>query len=528
MDARERVLAAVRGGLASLERSRARINDLNVYPVPDGDTGSNLCDTVAAIVEGLEDAAGVEARGLARTATRAALMGARGNSGVILSQIVRGFAESLEGARALTPDRLADALRAASDCAYGAVRQPVEGTMLTAVREMAAAAEASASGELDDLLDRAVAAGDAAVERTPELLDVLRQAGVVDAGAAGLAAFVRGCVEGLRGERPAGVAEALERPLSVEAIHQEPSRYRYCTTFVVEGRGVDAAALEAGLEPVGDSLLVVGERPTVRVHVHTDDPGAALSLGVAMGTIDRVEIADMHTQTAERERRLSLAVARQPATAVVAVVTGEGNRREYRELGAGELIDGGQSSNPSTGDIVAAIERTAAAGVVVLPNNPNVLLAAEGAAAEAGRPVRVLPTRSMAAGLAVLVSFDPDAGLERNVEAMSEALSAVRCGEVTRAVRDSAVDGLAVREGQFLGLAEGRAVAAGDDPAAVAGEVVARLLEPGGDLLTLIRGDADAFDLESWEQDLRAAYPGVEIESYVGGQPLYPLLIAVE
>ncbi|MGZ4431938.1 MAG: DAK2 domain-containing protein, partial [Gaiellales bacterium] len=282
----ERVLAAVRGGLASLERSRARINDLNVYPVPDGDTGSNLCDTVSAIVEGLEDAPGVEARGLARTATRAALMGARGNSGVILSQIVRGFAESLEGARALTPDRLADALRAASDCAYGAVRQPVEGTMLTAVREMAAAAEASASGELDDLLDRAVAAGDAAVERTPELLDVLRRAGVVDAGAAGLAAFVRGCVEGLRGERPAGVAAALERPLSVDAIHQEPSRYRYCTTFVVEGQGVDAAALEAGLEPVGDSLLVVGERPTVRVHVHTDDPGAALSLGVGMGTID--------------------------------------------------------------------------------------------------------------------------------------------------------------------------------------------------------------------------------------------------
>ena len=324
-DAAATALTLARGGQAALELHRQRIDDLNVYPVPDGDTGSNLLDTAIALTNGLAelgDDAGREE--IARAATRSALMGARGNSGVILSQIVRGFAESLGAEPAAIDGRaVARAVRAASESAYHAVRQPVEGTMLTAVREMAEAAEAAPDLPLPALLDRMLEAGDRAVEHTPELLAALRDAGVVDAGAAGLVEFARGAAAASRGERitaPASISAA--RPLGVEALHAEPSRYRYCTTFLVEGDGIDAAGLERDLDLLGDSLLVVGEPPTVKVHVHTDDPPAALALGLAMGVVDRVEIANMHTQTAERERRLRV-VATRPALGPLIIGEGE-------------------------------------------------------------------------------------------------------------------------------------------------------------------------------------------------------------
>ncbi|MFI5050262.1 MAG: DAK2 domain-containing protein, partial [Gaiellales bacterium] len=449
-DAAATALTLARGGQAALELHRQRIDDLNVYPVPDGDTGSNLLDTAIALTNGLAelgDDAGREA--IARAATRSALMGARGNSGVILSQIVRGFAESLGAEPAAIDGRaVARAVRAASESASHAVRQPVEGTMLTAVREMAEAAEAAPDLPLPALLDRMLEAGDRAVEHTPELLAALRDAGVVDAGAAGLVEFARGAAAASRGERitvPASISAA--RPLGVEALHAEPSRYRYCTTFLVEGDGIDAAGLERDLDLLGDSLLVVGEPPTVKVHVHTDDPPAALALGLAMGVVDRVEIANMHTQTAERERRLRV-VATRPATAVVAIVAGEGNESSYRA--------GGQSMNPSAGEIAQAIAAADAEGVVVLPNNGNVILAAEHAAALADRPVRVVPTRSVATGLALMEGYSPSAPLGQTADAMVRRNAALRYGELTTAVRDARVDGVAVRDGEHLALVDGR------------------------------------------------------------------------
>jgi uncharacterized protein len=302
--AREIVLASARGGADAVQASRARLNDLNVYPVPDGDTGTNLARTAARLVSGLESDAARDPVALAAAARRAALAGASGNSGIILSQIVGGFAEVLGAASDLDPAVLARALRTATEAAYRPVQHPIEGTMLTVIREMAEAAETLVDSDLDTAIDRVLETAAGSVERTQEMLTVLREAGVVDAGAAGLVEFARGAAAGYRGQLVGAPSELLARPLSIDAVHQEPTRYRYCTAFLVEGERVDAVALERELEPLGDCLLVVGATPLYKVHVHTDDPGRALSVAVAMGSVDAVEIANMQEQVLARERRL--------------------------------------------------------------------------------------------------------------------------------------------------------------------------------------------------------------------------------
>jgi len=420
MTPRERALALARGGQAALEANRGRINDLNVYPVPDGDTGSNLADTAGRLAEGLAEVPeGSSPAAIARAASRAALMGARGNSGVILSQMIRGFAESLSAeAGVITAPAVARAFRGASDAAYGAVRQPVEGTMLTAIRAMADRAEQAAGLPVDRQLAEVLDAGDATVLATREMLPVLRDAGVVDAGAAGLVELVRGAVAGLEGREPATtLPDAAAAAPSPAALHVEDSEFRYCTTFLVDGDAVDAVALEREMEPLGDSLLVVGEPPTFKVHVHTDDPGAALSRAVRMGAISGVDINDMHESIRERSLRLVESGADAPPAAAVAlavVSSASGVLEAFREAARGlEVVAAGHSGNPSAGEIAAAIDRVPAEGVLVLPNNPNVVLAAEHAVTAGGRPARVVPTRSPAAGIILARSVDPRAPLER-------------------------------------------------------------------------------------------------------------------
>ena len=386
---RSRIRELVAGARGTIEAHRRRIDDLNVYPVPDGDTGTNLTLTVRAIDEALQKDGPDDRAGLAHEVSRAALMGARGNSGVILSQIVRGATDSLA-----VSDDLAKAFRSASDAAYRAVKKPVEGTMLTAIRAMADAAERKAD------LPAIIAAGDATVAKTREMLPVLKEAGVVDAGAAGLVEIVRGLHAALTGEALPEPPE-LSEELGVDAIHQELSLFRYCTVFVIEGEGLDADALEEELEQFGDSLLVVGDSTALKIHVHTDDPGRALTLGVARGVVEGVEIANMHAQTQEREARLLHAVpdTAQATCAVVAVASGDGNRALF-ESGGAIVVDGGRTMNPSTADLVAAIEAAPATEVIVLPNNGNVIMSAEQAADHSSKTVRVVPTRSLQAGLA--------------------------------------------------------------------------------------------------------------------------------
>jgi uncharacterized protein len=521
----EAALELARGAQASLEQSRRRIDDLNVYPVPDGDTGTNLTLTGRAILEALETSPPPDRATLAQELTRAALMGARGNSGVILSQIVRGVADVIaETTGDIDAPTVARALRSASDAAYRAVREPVEGTMLTVIREFAEAAERANTADVPALLLELVRAGEDSVARTQDQLDVLRAARVVDAGGAGVLEILRGVAATVTGEPIAAPPPAEE--LSVEAIHRELSRFRYCTTFVIEGEALVRDQIERELEPIGDSLLVVGDERALKVHVHTDEPGVALAVGTVRGTIAAVEIANMHAQTTQREERLLQAVP-DAGTAVVVVVAGDGNRRLFESLGATSIVEGGQTMNPSTADLVAAIERTGAPEVVLLPNNSNVIMSAEHAAKLAERPVEVVPTDSIPSGLAALVPFDASRSAAENAAEMREALDSVATGEVTVATRDAQLDGLAVPKGAYLGLAEGEAVAVGDSFEQVVTEVVERLLaEPRG-VLTLLAGEGSPA-LESLVVAIGERHPDLEVEVQEGGQPHYPLLLSAE
>ena len=516
------------GALAALERNRQRIDDLNVYPVPDGDTGTNMTATARSVVEELDQTDTDERIALIKEVTRAALMGARGNSGVILSQIVRGAAEPLAESLAVDATTLARAFRSASDAAYRAVRQPVEGTMLSVIRELAEEAETHTSATNAELLAELVHRGEEAVARTPEQLAVLREAGVVDAGGAGLLEIVRGLAAAVSGE-PLPEAPPRQAELTVEAIHQELSRYRYCTTFLIEGDELDADAIESELAQLGDSLLVVGDSEVLKAHVHTDEPGRALAIGTARGVIDGVEIANMHEQTVQREERLLEAVPDVPAahSGVVAVVAGDGNRALFESLGAATIVEGGQTMNPSTAELVDAVAETDADEVIVLPNNSNVILSAEQAAELAAKPVTVVPTDSIPAGLAAMVSFLPERSAAENASEMAEVLAGIAIGEVTIASRDVELDGLTVRKGAWLGLAGGEAVAVGDEFEDVAAQVTDSLLAEPRMVLTLLTG-TDAPELDGLLERIRERHPELELDVQAGGQPHYALLLSAE
>ena len=530
MTDRERVQELAHGALASLERNRQRIDDLNVYPVPDGDTGTNLTMTARAVVDELDRTTTDDRAGLVKEVTRAALMGARGNSGVILSQIIRGAAETLRTNGDVDTRTLAQAFRSASDAAYRAVRQPVEGTMLSVIREMAEEGESAGNDAptKPELLARIVKRGEEAVARTPEQLEVLREAGVVDAGGVGLLEIVRGLAATAAGE-PLPAAPVAREELNIDAIHQELSPYRYCTTFMIEGDNLDSDGIEKELEQLGDSLLVVGDPEALKVHVHTDDPGSALAIGTRAGVIEGVEIANMHEQTLQREQRLLEAVPDAPlsTTGVVAVVAGDGNRKLFESLGATRIVEGGQTMNPSTAELVEAIESTPAAEVVVLPNNSNVILSAEQAVGLVDKPVKVVPTDSLPAGLAAMLAFDPDRQAEDNAAAMNEVLAEVKTGEVTIASRDVDMNGVSVRKGAWLGLADGKAVAGGADFDDVAAAVAERLLEEPRSVMTLLTG-ADEPELDSLLERIQERHPDLELDVQAGGQPHYPLLLSAE
>jgi uncharacterized protein len=511
-------LDVARAALAALEASRARIDDLNVYPVPDGDTGTNITLTVRAVVEALE-------RDPKADIGRAILMGARGNSGVILSQLVIGALRELPDDAAVDSEAVARMLRGASDAGYAAVRNPQEGTILTVCRSLAERAEELGADAVpvEEALAELLGAGEVALARTTEQLDVLEQAGVVDAGGAGLLEIVRGIASHVRGEELPEPAPLLE-PVPLDAVHQELSRFRYCTTFFVEGDGVDPGELEAELLELGDSLLVVGSSGAAKVHLHTDEPGTALTLATSVGVVEQVDVMNMHAQTAEREERVLTADV--AACGVVAVCAGEGNRRLFESMGAA-CVEGGESMNPSTADIAAAIEALGASEAVVLPNSKNVILAAEQAVAASAKPAWLVPTRSMQAGLGAMVAFDSGRAAEANVAEMERGATGVRSGAVTRASRAAVVGDLAIEEGQFLGLLDGEPVAVGPVLQPVAREVLERLLEENADVLTILYGE-NAEGVDDLVAFVQEANPELEVEVLEGGQPHYPLLFGAE
>jgi DAK2 domain fusion protein YloV len=525
-----RALAAA--ALENIRRHRRRINALNVYPVPDGDTGTNLEMTMEGIVAALDRSTAKTTAQLAADVQRAATMEAKGNSGVILSTIVRGLTRVLGEADPVDSAVLAEALRAGATTAYQAVKVPVEGTMLTVIREMAEEAELADVRALPvaEALGRVVARGEDAVERTPEQLDKLREAGVVDAGGAGLLELVRGVLHGLTGEPLPDVPEVTEE-LTEESIHHEESEYRYCTVFVVEGAELDLDALHTSLQPLGDSLLVTGDESIAKVHVHTDEPDGAIAVGRAVGVVDQawVEIGDMHSQAAERERWLAQlhAAAQAPPTevALVAVAQGPGNARILQSEGAAIVIEGGQTMNPSVGQILEAVTAVNADNVIVLPNNPNVRLAAENAAQESTKDVRVVATGSVPEGIVAAFEFESGRDVDANEAAMRDALDGVAVAEITRASRNATVDGITAAEGDFLAILDGRAFATDADLWAVLDALLERFADDGRSLIQVLRGEGAP---ESREIEARIEARGLEPDVKWGGQPHYPLLLSAE
>ena len=540
MSVHSAAVTVVEAALAALEAERGVINDLNVYPVPDGDTGTNLALTVRAVLEELQqsDVEGVPA--VAAAVTKGSLMGARGNSGVILSQIVRGVCDVWGRSDQLTTQDFKEALSEGATSAYRAVKVPVEGTMLTVMREMATAAQSVPDTlSVGKLLAAVEEAGRVAVERTTDQLPTLRKAGVVDAGGYGLLVLFRGVAAGMAALTHAG-GQVIGTRVTLwstpggasraPALHEasELSAYRYCTSLLITGEGIDIEAFEAFLQPIGDSTLVVGDARLVKVHVHTNDPGAVLSEALKHGAIGEVEINDMHEQTKARDERLQRQ-AEVAGTVVVAVVAGEGNKQLFRELGCHTVVDGGQSMNPSAAQLLKAVEDLGADEIVLLPNNGNVILTAEQAAGMSSRHVAVVPSRSIPMGLSAMVAFDPDTDAVGNARLMEDAIHDVRDAEVTRAVRDSELDGVRVVKGQAMGLVDGHLVVAADDIEAAFAGVLRAFADGDAEVVTVLTSlNGSGVTGEQLEAVAARVLPDAEVHFHVGGQPLYPVLASAE
>jgi DAK2 domain fusion protein YloV len=567
-----RFRAAVAGALAHLESRRQEVNDLNVFPVADGDTGDNMALTLRAVLAELDRLQGSDEQRtideigrdeIVQSVARAALLGARGNSGVILSQLIRGAAEELVS----RPGQLIDAtligaaLANAADRAYSSVRDPAEGTILTVAREMAhkIVADLAHGPEIPRLdpatepreqdkaiaaaLEGAVRAGEDTVKRGPEMLAALREAGVVDAGGYGLTIIFAGVVAALRGEDP----PPLDHYAPARITHPEhsSSTYRFCTNFAVTGTGLSPTRFIAALEQLGDSVLVVGDASTLKVHLHTDQPELATEVFAQAGEVSHLDVADMHQQVAEREGRLggassrdgeqtaatSTAAAqalggREPRCAAVAVVSGEGLRQLFEELGV-HTIDGGPTLNPSTYDLLAGIHEVPAEEVVLLTNSANVIMAAEHAARLSDKQVHVAPPTSQQAGLAAAVALAPERSVEENAQALNEALARVRTGAVAPAARDDAQGRF--RRGDAVGFVQDE-VRAWGEPRATLEAVLHTLATEGNgegppELISVLDGEDAPLRLDEIEGMVNG---GVELELRHGGQPAYWWLLAAE
>ncbi|HEV2527175.1 MAG TPA: DAK2 domain-containing protein [Thermomicrobiales bacterium] len=541
------LLAAIQLASADLARERQTVNALNVFPVPDGDTGTNMDLTMnAAITEAapLADDPEVAAGEVARRLARGALLGARGNSGVILSQILRGLAQGLEGRAVVSARDLARALASASEMAYGAVLKPVEGTMLTVIR---AASEGAvrADDTIPDVLAGALAAAQEALDRTPEQLDLLRQAGVVDAGGQGVVILIRGLERASRGEK--GRPPAIDaRPARLDATFADATddahgedAWGYCTNFVVLGQNLDVARARVELAAMGSSAVIVGDDTILKVHIHMANPSQALDYGLRLGELTNIRIDNMEIQTRElREQRADRTAGetlpRRPSggigrQVVLAVAAGAGLTEALLSMGAERVIDGGETMNPSTAQILEAIEATDAAEVILLPNHPNVIMAANQVRELTERAVRVVPTRSVTQGIAALSSYNADGGLDANAKAMTDAMSHVHTLQVTRASRNAEINGVQVREGQAIVLVDGDLTGASDDAAGLVLGTLGDDRFADVELITVYTGvNATPQHTDGLRALLAERFPDAELEFHDGGQPTYSYVISLE
>lgn len=526
---------------AWLDRNKESVNAINVFPVPDGDTGTNMYLTMRATMEEAQRCEDQTAGGMLAAMSHGALMGARGNSGVILSQILRGVARALEGAEALDSRGLAAALGGGSTAAYKAVTKPTEGTILTVIREVAEHADASKATDLLQAMEEVVATAAESVERTPELLPILKEAGVVDAGAQGLYVLLEGMLRYVRGER-------MDEPLlkSTAVVHDwlsdieqrhavEFSPYGYCAEVLIEGRGLDIDATREKVLTMGDSVIVVGDEELVRIHVHTDDPGAVLSHGTSIGQLAQVKIDNINRQ-AERfvqmhhETDAAGLVPVAPAVmSTVAVAPGEGLAEVFRSAGCERIVSGGPTMNPSTKDILDAVNACSSSEVVVLPNDKNIILAAEQAVAMTGKQARVVKSRSVPQGLAALLAANPEEGVEENAAAMDDALASVRTIEITRAARSTSIGGVKVDVGQIIAIVDDELKLAAETPEAAVRGALGGLAGGGTSLISLYYGaDTTQAQADALAEQLRDEFAGHDVEVVFGGQPHYLYIVSLE
>jgi uncharacterized protein len=524
--------AALQSAASWLNANAERINALNVFPVPDGDTGTNMSMTLQAAVNGLQhlsDAAMVSE--VARSAYDAAMLGARGNSGVILSQLLRGFAESLAQAEDLTPRGLAQALVRASELGYAAVSKPVEGTILTVAREVgvAATAAAGAGADLPDILAAAVRAAADAVAATPEQLEVLRKAGVVDSGGEGYRVILEGAWMWSTGRSIED--ETATHPYSralVQAIEEE-STFGFCTEYLLREATVPLDEVKTSMEALGESVIAVGDQSLMRVHVHTLRPGQALEYAVDHGTLARVKVENMQLQRDALAAGPHDADTQAPSSiGVVAVASGEGFLKVFRSLGA-RVVQGGQSMNPSVQDILTAVNSSGCKELVVLPNNSNIVLTATRVQELTPHRVAVIPTKTVPQGIAALLAFNFQADMQTNLTAMEQAAHAVHTIEATRAVRDAEVDGVSVKSGDFLGLSDGDVVVSAASLEEVVLAALAHSHVEEMEIVTVYYGaGVSQHEAEAIAARIRGDHSGLAVEVVEGGQPHYAYIVSLE
>ncbi len=520
-----------------LEAQAEALNAINVFPVPDGDTGTNMSLTLkSTLQEGAKlepEARPLSVSTLMEALARGALMGARGNSGVILSQLIIGLAQACRGKEALDAPTLVAGLEEGLHLACRAIAQPREGTIITVAREAAQAARTLVDGGEQDLravLAQAAQAARQAVDRTPQLLPILAEAGVVDAGGQGLWILLEGLARHLRGEpleAPLATATRLQRDwiAHTQELHAtSPALYGYCTEFLVQGEGLDPAHLRSRLQGMGDSVVVVGDERLLRVHLHTDDPGAAISLGTRLGELLEVKVDNIRRQA---DRFLEWHEAFQAQATVVAVATGQGLLQVFRSMGA-KVVPGGPTMNPSVGQLLEAIEACPTPQVLVLPNDKNIIASARQAAQMSQKEVEVVPTRTIPQGIAALLAFNPERGLADNAQAMAEAAQAVRTIEVTRAVRQTRLHGQQSREGDIIAIVDGELKVVAPTPEEAVRQAL-KALDGEGGLLTLYYGaEVEPRTAEALAASLRQDYPSLEVEVVDGGQPYYYYIASLE
>ena len=527
-------------GSSWLEKSVPDVNAINVFPVPDGDTGTNMLLTMRSTMEETGRAVSKGVSEVAKAMARGALMGARGNSGVILSQYFRGLAKGLDGKESITGNDWAVALVAASRTAYDGLSEPVEGTILTVAHDASIAAEKAAQTNPEDLvavMEASVKAAKESVSRTPYLLPVLREAGVVDAGGQGLYILLEGILRYLLGE-----ADEIEhrKPLMVTAdlplgsqsaqLVAEPEEpYGYCTNFLIEGHKLNPDKIRSKLESKGESLVVVGDDATVRVHIHSYDPGVILRYATALGTLHQIQIQNMDDQHVsfvemQQDRLPTLDIA------VVAVVAGDGMSEVFQSLGVAAIVPGGQTMNPSVREVLQAVESVPSQKIILLPNNKNIILTAEQVQSATSKEVAVVATKTLPQGIAAFLVFSYDGSLEENAQAMEEAIATVKTVEITKAVRGTQIKGLKVNKGQVIGIVDDdELVAVGDSITEVIFESLDKAGIESAEVVTLYYGaDIVKTQAEETAKELQDKYSGKQVEIVHGGQPHYSYIISLE